>query len=72
LRSSVTAAALQKLVDPTGLKPAPYGLKGRRSVTRAPGQHIADFQLPIADRRLFHDALYVQRLNWQSAIGNWQ
>jgi hypothetical protein len=30
-------AALQ-LVDPTGLKPAPHGLKGRRSVTRAPGQ----------------------------------
>ena len=27
-----------KLVDPTGLKPAPHGLKGRRSVTRAPGQ----------------------------------
>ena len=26
------------LVDPTGLKPAPYGLKGRRSVTRAPDQ----------------------------------
>src|SRR5262249_5141633 len=25
------------LVDPTGLKPAPHGLKGRRSVTRAPG-----------------------------------
>ena len=28
------------LVDPTGLKPAPHGLKGRRSVTRAPGQKI--------------------------------
>ena len=27
-----------RLVDPTGLKPAPHGLKGRRSVTRAPGQ----------------------------------
>jgi hypothetical protein len=26
------------MVDPTGLKPAPHGLKGRRSVTRAPGQ----------------------------------
>ena len=28
------------MVDPTGLKPAPHGLKGRRSVTRAPGQEI--------------------------------
>ena len=28
------------LVDPTGLKPAPHGLKGRCSVTRAPGQEI--------------------------------
>ena len=28
------------MVDPTGLKPAPHGLKGRRSVTRAPGQKI--------------------------------
>src|SRR5580765_4644345 len=28
-----------RLVDPTGLKPAPHGLKGRRSVTRAPGQN---------------------------------
>jgi hypothetical protein len=27
------------MVDPTGLKPAPHGLKGRRSVTRAPGQN---------------------------------
>ena len=26
------------VVDPAGLKPAPHGLKGRRSVTRAPGQ----------------------------------
>lgn len=26
------------LVDPAGLKPAPYGLKVRRSVARAPGQ----------------------------------
>ncbi len=26
------------LVDPTGLKPAPHGLKGRCSVTRAPSQ----------------------------------
>ena len=28
------------LVDPTGLKPAPHGLKGRRSVTRAPDQKL--------------------------------
>ena len=27
------------LVDPAGLKPAPHGLKGRRSVARAPGQN---------------------------------
>jgi hypothetical protein len=29
------------MVDPTGLKPAPHGLKGRRSVSRAPGQNMA-------------------------------
>ena len=29
-----------KMVDPTGLKPAPHGLKGRRSVTRAPSQQL--------------------------------
>jgi hypothetical protein len=28
------------MVDPTGFKPAPHGLKGRCSVTRAPGQEI--------------------------------
>jgi hypothetical protein len=28
------------MVDPTGLKPAPHGLKGRCSVPRAPGQEI--------------------------------
>ncbi len=33
----------------SGLKPAPHGLKGRRSVTRAPGQNFADCQLPIAN-----------------------
>ena len=30
-----------ELVDPTGLKPAPHGLKGRCSVSRAPGQKMA-------------------------------
>jgi hypothetical protein len=30
------------LVDPTGLKPAPHGLKGRCSVTRAPDQQSKD------------------------------
>jgi hypothetical protein len=35
----------QFLVDPTGLKPAPHGLKGRRSVTRAPDQNY--FRLKI-------------------------
>src|SRR5438309_10075419 len=38
------------VVDPTGLKPAPHGLKGRRSVTRAPGQQHCRF--PIFDCRL--------------------
>src|SRR6266540_6513815 len=38
-RSSALAVELHReVVDPTGLKPAPHGLKGRRSVTRAPGQ----------------------------------
>ena len=35
------------LVGPTGLKPAPYGLKGRRSATRAPGQGSYDLTLDI-------------------------
>src|SRR6185369_13745358 len=38
------------MVDPTGLKPALHGLKGRCSVTRAPDQE--PFQLPISDCRL--------------------
>ena len=33
-----------EVVDPTGLKPAPHGLKGRRSVTRAPGQQHSSFE----------------------------
>ena len=37
-QSSALAVELHReVVDPTGLKPAPHGLKGRRSVTRAPG-----------------------------------
>ena len=36
--SALPLSYTAKVVDPTGLKPAPYGLKGRRSVTRAPGQ----------------------------------
>ena len=40
-QSSALAVELHReVVDPTGLKPAPHGLKGRRSVTRAPGQEI--------------------------------
>jgi hypothetical protein len=38
------------LVDPTGLKPAPYGLKGRRSVTRAPGQQ-ASFKFQVSSSK---------------------
>jgi hypothetical protein len=52
------------MVDPTGLKPAPHGLKGRRSVTRAPGQRHC--RLPIADR----NQLRSSNPNQQSAIGN--
>ena len=37
------------MVDPTGLKPAPHGLKGRCSVTRAPDQDIFDFRFLIED-----------------------
>src|SRR6185295_10497393 len=33
------------VVDPTGLKPAPHGLKGRCSVTRAPDQDIYHLSL---------------------------
>ena len=39
------------LVDPTGLKPAPHGLKGRRSVTRAPGQQ-AEFRVWSSEFRV--------------------
>ena len=40
LSSFILPTSSLLLVDPTGLKPAPHGLKGRRSVTRAPGQKI--------------------------------
>ena len=67
-----------KLVDPTGLKPAPYGLKGRRSVTRAPGQDIAK-TLPIANCRLPICSLIMKVLSpgtssfvQSTQIGNWQ
>jgi hypothetical protein len=67
-------AMLQIMVDPTGLKPAPHGLKGRRSVTRAPGQYIADFRLLIADCRMaLARCIFVpgdQSEIWQSEIGN--
>ena len=35
------------MVDPAGLEPAPHGLKGRRSATRAPGQQLAGKELQI-------------------------
>ena len=61
------------LVDPTGLKPAPNGLKVRCSVTRAPGQYIADCQLPIVDWSLMHEESTLEQSqigNRQLAIGN--
>ena len=39
-QSSALPLSYTAMVDPTGLKPAPHGLKGRCSVTRAPGQEI--------------------------------
>jgi hypothetical protein len=39
-QSSALPLSYTAMVDPTGLKPAPHGLKGRCSVTRAPGQKI--------------------------------
>jgi hypothetical protein len=39
-QSSVLPLDYTALVDPTGLKPAPHGLKGRCSVARAPDQKI--------------------------------
>jgi hypothetical protein len=62
-----------RLVDPTGLKPAPHGLKGRRSVTRAPGQQ--HFRSPIFDCRLNSrvrriDFIKLPIANRQLAIGN--
>jgi hypothetical protein len=53
------------LVGPTGLKPVPSGLKVRCSVTRAPGQDIADCQL------VFRGRVNAQTVaNWKSAIGS--
>ena len=40
-QSSVLPLDYTALVDPTGLKPALNGLKGRCSVTRAPDQEMA-------------------------------
>jgi hypothetical protein len=61
------------LVDPTGLKPAPHGLKGRCSVTRAPGQEY--FRFSIADCRLGSSVRRINRRemsigNRKSTIGN--
>lgn len=68
-RQALRDAALQSLVDPTGLKPAPHGLKIRRSVTRAPSQE--HFQLPISDCRLVaRISLVASKTNRQLAIGN--
>ena len=39
-QSSTLSLSYTALVDPAGLKPAPHGLKGRCSVTRAPDQKI--------------------------------
>ena len=40
-QSSALPLSYTAMVDPTGLKPVPHGLKGRCSVTRAPGQEMA-------------------------------
>src|SRR5437868_12934526 len=47
------------MVDPTGLKPAPHGLKGRCSVTRAPGQEIGcGGRIRTFDNRINNPAPY--------------
>src|SRR5437870_5457194 len=68
--SALAVSYTARLVDPTGLKPAPHGLKGRRSVTRAPGQQHCRF--PIVDWRLVGGICpCAKRIgNWQSTIGN--
>ena len=70
--SALPLSYTAKVVDPTGLKPAPHGLKGRRSVTRAPGQE--HFRLPIADCRFAPTQwCFLARTpigNRQSKIGN--
>ena len=74
-QSSALAVELHReVVDPTGLKPAPHGLKGRRSVTRAPGQQhfrflIADCRLASARRK---ESIAGKDANWQSEIDNQQ
>jgi hypothetical protein len=42
------------VVDPTGLKPAPHGLKGRRSVTRAPGQQLGRGERGHGEKSCLH------------------
>jgi hypothetical protein len=49
-QSSALSLSYTAMVDPTGLKPAPHGLKGRCSVARAPGQE--DCRLSISNCRL--------------------
>ena len=61
-----------RLVDPTGLEPAPHGLKVRYSAARVPGQQtfpIANCRLPICSQ--FTDLSRFTAIgNWQSEIGN--
>jgi len=76
-RLSIECSAIELhrdyLVDPTGLKPAPNGLKVRRSITRAPGQEIADCRLLIFDWSFKdEESLPASNANWQSEIGNRQ
>ena len=58
------------MVDPAGLEPAPYGLKGRFSATRVPGQDICDCQLPIGDLSRQEGSPLTPIGNRQSKIGN--
>ena len=51
-QSSALSLSYTAVVDSTGLKPALHGLRGRRSVTRAPSQEVeraVRFELTIPD-----------------------
>ncbi len=57
------------LVDPTGLEPAPYGLKGRYSAARVPGQY--EFQVPSLKFKVEQLCIQLRLGTWNLKLGDW-